>query len=131
MLPDKSHITLNGSWFVFESGSNTIRIYRSWPLGCEKIYYNEKLVSTRRSVRKISQHEFRDFDENLYNIIIKITSYINDKYEITINKNNQHLRTFSTTEEKSRMKTLCLSAMRSSTVPTVEAAPKKKAPDMR
>lgn len=35
------------------------------------------------------------------------------------------------TAEQSRMKFLRWSAMRPSTVPTVEAAPKKKAPEMR
>ena len=35
------------------------------------------------------------------------------------------------TAEQSRMKFLRWSAMRSSTAPTVEAAPKKKAPEMR
>jgi len=47
-----------GTWFVLSSGPNVIRVWGSSLSGLERVYVDEALVSERRSLGRVSLHEF-------------------------------------------------------------------------
>ncbi len=57
-LEDVKISFLNGYWFVFNENDIKITVRASVLLGNESIYVNDKLVSKKRSLKKMSRHVF-------------------------------------------------------------------------
>ena len=73
-IPESSLSMTKGGNFYFDVKGNQVRVWFSSFSGGEKIYLNEALVSTKRSWRKLSTHEFA-IDGERYAVKVGVRSW--------------------------------------------------------
>ncbi len=96
MLPEKSFANpLKGIWFVFNDGTNAIKIFGSI-FGKEKIYVNEKLISEQLSFKLDSSHKFEDYNGNNYEVKFCVSDLLKGKMECQIKRNDELIKSFNT-----------------------------------
>lgn len=88
-LPEISEASISkGMWFVWNDGSNIVRVWGSGISGKEKIYLNDTLVSERRMLKTNSEYEFEDSNRNLYGVSINVAN-LQGKVECQFKKNGE------------------------------------------
>jgi hypothetical protein len=84
-IRDTSHVTPFGeTWFVFRDGEREIVAHNSL-LSKESIFVNRKLVSSKRSLKRIGKHRFV-FEEDEYEVILNVIKIVNGEIECSLMK---------------------------------------------
>lgn len=73
-MPESSLEVLKGGNFYFDLNGQQLRVWFSSFSGKEEIYLNEELISTNRSWRKMSTHEFH-FAGEFYRVRVGVRSW--------------------------------------------------------
>lgn len=95
MIPEKSQASiLEGMWFIYEDGTNIIKIWSSSINGKEKVFLNNELVSDQRSFKMKSDHFFKDNNGIDYKVSFITTSIMKGKLECVIFRNIEKVKTF-------------------------------------
>lgn len=89
-LPESSIAsTLNGVWFIWKDGNNIIRVWGSALSGKEKIYLNDTLVSENRNMTTNSAYQFKDSEENNYEVKTNVPSKFKGVVECEFKRNGE------------------------------------------
>ncbi|QLG89295.1 hypothetical protein HQ393_14155 [Chitinibacter bivalviorum] len=94
LLPTTSETSLErGSWFVFQIRNNTIRAWCSHKSGLERIYLNEKIISERRGLKRISEHIF-NLEDHEINVTFKVISIFQGTLECTLYEDGRLIKSY-------------------------------------
>ncbi len=90
-LPLKSSYNFRkGIWFVFEDGTNRIRLWGSNLNGKERFYYNEVLLSEVKRMTKLSaRYEHRNENNDHYVVELKLMNLKGARTHCDFYKNDQ------------------------------------------
>ena len=70
----------NGYWFFFQDGDDRIAVFGSAMTGKEKVFFNDELVSSHRSLGFNSCHRFEK-DGKSYEVLFLVTSLMRGAIE--------------------------------------------------
>ncbi|WP_423185433.1 hypothetical protein ACO1PK_09705 [Alishewanella sp. d11] len=73
-IPESSLTVMNGGNFYFDVNGQQVRVWFACFSGAEKIFINDKLVSRKRSWRKLSTHQFT-LDGESYTLKVGVRSW--------------------------------------------------------
>lgn len=91
-IPNKSGGGLiRGVCFVINDAENIIKVWISSMSGMERVYFNDVLVSDKRSATLKSEHEFF-IEGNKFKVNIEVISFIKGKLLCTLTKNNDVIK---------------------------------------
>jgi hypothetical protein len=86
---DNEHVTVrNGYWFYFDDNGLKITAFGSGVSGKEIIYVEDDIVSSKRSIRTSSKHQFT-YGNNVYEVELVVTNYWTGELECILSKNGQ------------------------------------------
>ncbi len=78
----------HGYIFIIKDGDNEIMAHCSALSGMEEIYYNDDIISKKRSLRITSPHTFKIKDHN-YTVIFKVTNIWRGRVTCTVEKDGE------------------------------------------
>lgn len=91
MKPEQNneHVTVrNGYWFYFDDSGLKITASGSGFSGKEIIYVEDEIVSSKRSFKTRSKHQFT-YGNNTYEVEFAVTNYWTGELECVLSKNGQ------------------------------------------
>jgi hypothetical protein len=95
-LPSESQWSLKGgAWFVYQNNNVIVRVHGSVG-GKEDVFLNDDLVSSKRSLQLLSEHDFIDAENNKYEVKFITTNLRRGEMTCTLVMNGNVLKTFKT-----------------------------------
>ena len=86
---NNEHVTVrNGYWFYFDDNGLKITAFGSGVSGKEIIYVEDDIVSSKRSIKTSSKHQFT-YGNNVYEVELRVTNYWVGELECVLSKNGQ------------------------------------------